>query len=58
VAGFEGVDVEATRVYCADDLVASECCSGDASLGTHFSAMEAAGGRLISAFVRASKPPR
>jgi SAM-dependent methyltransferase len=53
-AGFIDVDVEVTRVYQAQDLAASECCD---SLATQagFSELSASGGRLVSAFVRATK---
>lgn len=54
-AGFVNVGVEVTRVYDAQDLAASECCD---SLATEkgFSDLTASGGRLVSAFVRATKP--
>jgi SAM-dependent methyltransferase len=53
-AGFIDADVEVTRVYQAQDLAASECCD---SLATQagFSELSASGGRLVSAFVRATK---
>jgi arsenite methyltransferase len=54
-AGFSDVDVEVTRVYQADDLAASECCDSLAS-GDAFHELAASGGRLVSAFVRATKP--
>jgi SAM-dependent methyltransferase len=55
-AGFADAGVQVTRVYDAQDLAASECC-GD-SLATHsgFIDLTASGGRLVSAFVRATKP--
>jgi arsenite methyltransferase len=56
-AGFTDVDVEVTRVYQAEDLAASECCDSLASDGS-FAELAASGGRLVSAFVRASKPQR
>jgi SAM-dependent methyltransferase len=55
-AGFEGIGVEVTRIYQADELAASTCCPTDASTGSSFSEMEAAGGQLVSAFVRATRP--
>ena len=53
--GFGAIDVEVTRVYQAEDLAASECCDSLASDGS-FAELTAAGGRLVSAFVRATKP--
>jgi arsenite methyltransferase len=51
-AGFEQVGVEVTRVYSTQDAGALESPrKADA-----FAAAEATGGRLVSAFVRASKP--
>jgi SAM-dependent methyltransferase len=54
-AGFVDVAVEVTRIHQAQDLAASECCD---SLATQagFSELGASGGRLVSAFVRATKP--
>jgi arsenite methyltransferase len=49
-AGFSGVNVEVTRVYDAN-----EACSSGTPAQT--SALEASGGRLVSAFVRATRPP-
>jgi arsenite methyltransferase len=51
-AGFSDIDVEVTRVYgteqgCCDD----SCTPQDAA----FAALAAAGGRFVSAFVRATK---
>jgi SAM-dependent methyltransferase len=54
-AGFIDVDVEVTRMYQAQDLAASECCDSLASQAG-FSELSASGGRLVSAFVRATKP--
>jgi arsenite methyltransferase len=48
-AGFDGVDVEVTRVYDA-----TEACGSLTPAQT--TAFEASGGRLISAFVRATRP--
>ena len=54
-AGFGDIGVEVTRMYQAEDLAASECCgSGVAAEG--FKELSASGGRLVSAFVRATKP--
>jgi arsenite methyltransferase len=53
-AGFSDIGIEVTRVYKSEDLTSSECCTGSecqttcADLGDN--------GRLISAFVRATKP--
>jgi arsenite methyltransferase len=65
-AGFADVEVEVTRVYDPKELAEStrgeSCCGSDCcgnSAEWDFSAygrFEAAGGRLVSAFVRASKP--
>jgi SAM-dependent methyltransferase len=48
-AGFADVDVEVTRVYDAN-----EACGNRTP--AHSSAFEASGGRLVSAFVRATRP--
>jgi len=55
-AGFEAVGVEVTRVYDSRDLAASECCGDGLSTQSGFSELSAAGGRLVSAFVRGAKP--
>jgi SAM-dependent methyltransferase len=67
-AGFEGVDVEVTRVYGADAVAADgvgDDTGGGSGCGpsgqapaqqTAFDEFTAAGGRLVSAFVRATKP--
>jgi SAM-dependent methyltransferase len=52
-AGFADIGVEVTRVYRPADLAAGDWGSVDAST---FSELEAGGGQLVSAFVRASKP--
>jgi SAM-dependent methyltransferase len=54
-AGFLSVEIEVTRAYEAQDLAASDCCD---SLGSQssFAELAASGGRLVSAFVRATKP--
>ncbi|MBV9131087.1 MAG: arsenite methyltransferase [Chloroflexi bacterium] len=54
-AGFTNIGVEVTRVYAAPDLAASNCCDSVASADS-FAELAASGGRLVSAFVRASKP--
>jgi Methyltransferase domain len=54
-AGFLNVDVEVTRVYDAQDLAASECCGDSLATQSGFSEPAASGGRLVSAFVRATK---
>jgi SAM-dependent methyltransferase len=54
-AGFLNIGIEVTRVYQAEDLAASECCSSPASADS-LAELAASGGRLVSAFVRASKP--
>ena len=51
-AGFTDVEIEVTRVYTDDDAVgAGGCCAADA-----YTQFQAQGGRLVSAFVRATKP--
>jgi arsenite methyltransferase len=55
-AGFVNVGVEVTHVYDAQDLAASECCGDSLATQSGFSELAASGGRLVSAFVRASKP--
>jgi len=66
-AGFAGVDVEVTRVYDPKALAESarggeSCCGSDCCDtagerdGSAYRRFEAAGGRLVSAFVRARKP--
>jgi len=54
-AGFAEVGVEVTRVYAAEDLAASECCDSTEAQGG-FVDLATAGGRLVSGFVRATKP--
>jgi arsenite methyltransferase len=56
-AGFDRIGVEVTRVYGTSDVAAGDCASTDLSVQASFTAMEAAGGHLASAFVRATKPP-
>ena len=54
-AGFADIGLEVTRVYEAQDLAASDCCDSLASASS-FAELAASGGRLVSAFVRATKP--
>jgi hypothetical protein len=54
-AGFTDISLEVTRVYAAQDLAASDCCDSLASASS-FAELAASGGRLVSAFVRATKP--
>lgn len=55
-AGFRDVGVEVTRVYDARDLATSECCGDRPATQAGFSDPTASGGRLLSAFIRATKP--
>ena len=56
-AGFTGVEVEVTRVHDATELAGSSCCGVDGACGTTAIPPAAAGtGRIVSAFVRATKP--
>jgi hypothetical protein len=43
-------------VYAAQDLAASECCGDSLASASSFAELDASGGRLVSAFVRATKP--
>ena len=54
-AGFANVGVEVTRVYDAQDLAASECCGDSLATQSGFTELTASGGRLVSAFVRATQ---
>jgi SAM-dependent methyltransferase len=55
-AGFTDIEVEVTRVHDATELAGSSCCGVDGACGT--TEMPAGGaGRIVSAFVRAAKPP-
>jgi ubiquinone/menaquinone biosynthesis C-methylase UbiE len=55
-AGFEQVDVQVTRVYGAEQA----CCEGagpaELARAAALQVLEAAGGRFVSAFVRATRP--
>jgi SAM-dependent methyltransferase len=55
-SGFADVDVEVTRVYDAQDLAARECCGDSLATQAGFTELTESGGRLVSAFVRATKP--
>jgi arsenite methyltransferase len=52
-AGFEGIDIEVTRVFDARQLAESRGNEWDQTALTRFDAL---GGRMVSAFVRAKKP--
>jgi arsenite methyltransferase len=52
-AGFVDVDVEVTRVYGTEQACCDDSCSPQDAA---FAALAAAGGRFVSAFVRATKP--
>jgi arsenite methyltransferase len=54
-AGFERVGVEVTRIYDPQDLAASECC-GSATAQAGLAELSKTDGRLVSAFVRGTKP--
>jgi len=51
-AGFEDIDLQVTRVYDAREAVAADT----PAQAEAFATVEAIGGRLVSAFVRATKP--
>jgi arsenite methyltransferase len=55
-AGFADIGVEVTRVYGLEDLSSSECCDGPMAAEPSVTDLAAAGSRLVSAFVRATKP--
>ncbi len=52
-AGFTDADVEVTRVYGTEQGCCDDSCSPQQGA---FAALRAAGGRFVSAFVRARKP--
>jgi arsenite methyltransferase len=56
-AGFHDVGVEVTRVYDEGDLAASECCSNPTTQAG-LAELTARNGRIVSAFIRATKPSR
>jgi arsenite methyltransferase len=61
-AGFRDVEVQVTRVYDPRDLAESargdeSCCGAGAAFDSSgYARFDAAGGKLVSAFVRATKP--
>jgi hypothetical protein len=55
-AGFADIGVEVTRVHGVQDLASSECCDGPMAREPSLARLAASGGRLVSAFVRATKP--
>jgi SAM-dependent methyltransferase len=55
-AGFADASVQVTRVYDAQDLAASDCCGDNLATQSGFKDLTKSGGRLVSAFVRATKP--
>jgi hypothetical protein len=55
-AGFSDIGVEVTRVYAAQDMAAGDCCGDSLASERSFAELAASGGRLVSAFVRATKP--
>jgi SAM-dependent methyltransferase len=55
-AGFCDIDVEVTRIYEAQQVCSDDCGSSAAAQAAAFAALAAAGGRFVSAFVRARKP--
>jgi SAM-dependent methyltransferase len=55
-AGFHDAEVEVTRVYDAQEVCSDACGPSEAAQVAAFQALDAAGGRLVSAFVRARKP--
>jgi arsenite methyltransferase len=55
-SGFGQIGVEVTRVYDAQQACAHDCNPAALAQMAAFEAMESAGGRLVSAFVRATKP--
>jgi arsenite methyltransferase len=52
-AGFVEIDLEVTRVYGSEQGCCDDSCTPQATV---FQALDAAGGRFVSAFVRATKP--
>jgi SAM-dependent methyltransferase len=55
-SGFAAVGMEVTRVYDAQDLAAGGSRGDSIATQFGFTELTASGGRLVSAFVRASKP--
>jgi len=54
-AGFDEIDIEVTRVYDAAEMAETAGENGEWDVAAH-RRFDAAGGRLVSAFVRAVKP--
>jgi arsenite methyltransferase len=52
-AGFDSIGVEVTRVYGAEQGCCDDSCTPQSAA---FQALDAVGGRFVSAFVRATKP--
>jgi arsenite methyltransferase len=55
-AGLTDVQVEVTRVYAAGSACCDDSSSQELTQAHAFDALDAAGGRFVSAFVRARKP--
>lgn len=55
-AGFEEIEVEVTRVYDPREVCGEGCGPAEAAQAAVLAAVEAGGGRLVSAFIRARKP--
>lgn len=62
-AGFENISFQETRAYDPTELANSDCCGekgcgarGETLDGSAWERFEQSGGRMISAFVRATKP--
>jgi SAM-dependent methyltransferase len=56
-AGFTGVEIQVTRVHDPKELAGSSCCGVEGACGTTEIAPVGAGtGRIVSAFVRATRP--
>jgi SAM-dependent methyltransferase len=55
-AGFSDIGMEVTRVYGTQDLASSACCDGPMAAESSLAEFAASGGRMVSAFVRATKP--
>ncbi len=57
-AGFQDVGVEVTRVYQVEDACGDGCNPSSPDQSQVLNAVEASGGRTVSAFVRATRPVR
>ncbi len=55
-AGFGHVEIEVTRVHDPKELQGASCCGVDGACATTPGPVEAGSGRIVSAFVRATKP--